>query len=111
MIQTHPTVRCQVEIGHALGLHLRHAYVFAERARQFTAEVRVRLNGSVGDGKCVLDLLCLAAGRGMVVDLEAHGHDAAEAVAALAPLLATSEGARDSTPARHRSDPGSVDGG
>jgi phosphocarrier protein len=104
---THPTVRCQVEVGAALGLHLRHAHLFAERARQFAAEVRVRLHGSVADGKCVLDLLCLAAGRGMVVDLEARGHDAVEAVAALAPLIATSEGAWDFTLARHRSDPGS----
>jgi phosphocarrier protein len=90
---THPTVCCQVEVGGTLGLHLRHAYLFAERARQFAAEVRVRLNGSVADGKSVLELLCLAAGKGMVVDLEVHGHDAVEAVAALAPLIATySEG-------------------
>ncbi len=89
MPMTQITLRCQVSVGAALGLHLRPASLFAEKARQFAAEVRVRVNDLEADGKNVIELLCLAAVVGTVVDLEVYGHDAAEAIEALAPMLAT----------------------
>ena len=60
---------------------------FSELARRFDAEVRVRCAGAGADGKSALDLICLAAGEGTMLELEAHGPDAEEAVTALADLI------------------------
>jgi phosphocarrier protein HPr len=87
MIATSPIARCRTEVGEAHGLHLRPAARFVELAKRFAAEVRVRCNGSEADGKSVLDLVSLAAGFGMVLELEARGPDAGEAVIALADLI------------------------
>lgn len=83
-----PIARLTVEVGHPFGLHLRPAGRFAETARRFAAEVRVRCQGAVADGKSVMDLLCLAAAAGTSLTLEASGPDAAEAVEALAVVVA-----------------------
>ena len=83
-----PIARLTVEVGHPLGLHLRPAARFAETARRFAAEVRVRCHGAEADGKSVMDLLCLVAVTGTSLILEASGPDAAEAVEALADVVA-----------------------
>jgi phosphotransferase system HPr (HPr) family protein len=54
---------------------------------RFAAEVRVRCDGAEADGKSVMELLCLAAGFGMALELEARGLDAEEAVITLADLI------------------------
>jgi phosphocarrier protein len=87
MIAALPIARRRTEISDALGLHLRPAARFVELAQRFAAEVRVRCNGAEADGKSLLSLLCLAAEGGMILDLEAHGPDAEEAVIALADLI------------------------
>ena len=79
--------RCQVEITNSLGLHVRPAQKFAELALRFQAEIRVRSNGNEVDGKSILDLTTLAAECGTVLDLEARGPDAEQAVEALAELV------------------------
>jgi phosphotransferase system HPr (HPr) family protein len=87
MMAAIPIARRRTEVGEAHGLHLRPAARFVEVARRYAAEVRVRCNGSEADGKSVLDLMGLAAGFGMVLELEARGPDAGEAVIALADLI------------------------
>jgi phosphotransferase system HPr (HPr) family protein len=82
-----PIARRRIELGEAHGLHLRPAARFVEVARRYAADVRVRCSGSEADGKSVLDLISLAAGIGMVLELEARGPGAGEAVIALADLI------------------------
>ena len=82
-----PIARRRAEISDAQGLHLRQAARFVQEAQRFAAEVRVRCNGAETDGKSIMGLLCLAAECGMMLDLEAHGPDAEEAVTALADLI------------------------
>jgi phosphocarrier protein len=84
-----PIARRRAEVSDAQGLHLRQAARFVEVAQRFAAEVRVRRNGPETDGKSIMGLLCLAAECGMMLDLEAHGPDAEEAVVALADLIST----------------------
>lgn len=83
-----PTLSHQVEIVSALGLHLRAAGRFVRLAQQFRAEVRVSCGDRQVDGKSILDLATLAAECGTRLDIEASGPDAAEALAALAALVA-----------------------
>jgi phosphocarrier protein len=82
-----PSVRRQVEIVNALGLHLRPAAKFVKTADRFQAEVRVHFKGQVYDGRSILALATLAAERGTKLELEATGPDAEAALEALAELI------------------------
>ena len=87
MMTRTPVARHRTEVGIDLGLHLRPASRLVGVAQRYDAEILIRCGGSEADGKSVLDLLGLAAEAGMVLDLEAHGPDAEEAVVALADLI------------------------
>jgi len=87
MSQDPPVARRQVEIINSLGLHMRPADKFVKLALQYQSEIRVLHNGTVFNGKSILDLTSLAAERGTRLDLEARGADAESAIAALAELV------------------------
>jgi len=70
-----------------LGLHARPAGLFVTLADRFDAEIRVGRGGEWVDGRSVLSLLSLAAGKGTKLCVRAVGPDAREAVAALGALL------------------------
>ena len=57
-------------------------------ASSFQSEVWVHYGGEKANGKSVLDMTSLAAERGKMLDLEARGPDAEQAIAALAELVA-----------------------
>jgi len=80
-------IRRQIEIVNDLGLHLRAASKFACLAQKYQAEVRVRCDGKVVNGKSLLDLATLAAERGTRLVLEADGTDAEASLAALCELV------------------------
>jgi phosphotransferase system HPr (HPr) family protein len=83
-----PTDRRQVQILNSLGLHLRPARKFVELALQFQSEIRVHYNGNEFDGKSILDLTTVAAECGTLLELEARGSDAVQAIDALSSLVA-----------------------
>lgn len=93
-----------VTIVNQQGLHARPAYLFAEMASKFDAQVELIKDGERIDGKSILSILTLAAGKGAVVSLEATGPDAQEAVDALADLVL--EGFPVEEPAADTSDTG-----
>ena len=73
-----------------LGLHARPAGVFVMVAKRFAASIEVaRAEGSDDwvDGRSILSLLSLAAGRGTRLRVRAEGADAADAVEELGRLL------------------------
>ncbi len=80
--------RKTVEIVNRLGLHARAATEFVKLAATFRAEVTVRKDGECVDGKSIISLLTLSAGVGTRIEIEAHGEDAEDALAALASLVA-----------------------
>jgi phosphocarrier protein HPr len=85
--------RCErVFTVHAeLGLHARPAGIFVMTAKRFSAQIEVaRAEGSDDDwvdGRSILSLLSLAAGRGTRLRVRAEGADAVDAVEALGRLL------------------------
>ena len=83
-----PVARRQVEILNFYGLHLRPADRFVRLASTFQSEIRVHCHGGVFNGKSILDLTTLAAECGTLLDLEALGADAEQAIVALADLVA-----------------------
>lgn len=83
------TTRREVQVRNETGLHLRLASQFAQTASHFQSDVRVRFGSETANGKSILGLLTLGAGRDARVDLEARGADADLAIAALAQLVAS----------------------
>ncbi|MBD8526615.1 phosphoenolpyruvate--protein phosphotransferase [Pseudomarimonas arenosa] len=77
----------KVELPNPAGLHARPAAVFAEAAKHYRADVRLRFQGREANGKSLVALMSLATAAGSVVELVARGPDAREALGRLAELL------------------------
>lgn len=78
----------EVTIVNALGLHARAAARFVHLASRFTSQIRVSRGSRTMDGKSILGLLLLSAGRGTTIEISAEGPDEAQAIDALADLAA-----------------------
>jgi phosphocarrier protein HPr len=78
----------EVTVANVLGLHARAAARFVHAASAFrSTRVRVARGGREMDGKSILGLLLLAAGRGAVITISADGPDEQEALATLCRLV------------------------
>jgi phosphotransferase system HPr (HPr) family protein len=82
------TLRRQVTITNPQGFHMRPATAFAQLASRFQCTVTLYKDSKQINGKSPLELMFLAAEQGTEVTIEASGVDAAEALDALAALLA-----------------------
>jgi len=77
----------EVQIVNRLGLHARAAARFVHLANRFACRIVVNKGGSSVDGKSILGLLTLAAGKGTRLRLSADGQDEERAVSELAKLV------------------------
>lgn len=77
----------EVTIRDEVGLHARPAAQFAKTAAKFESEIVVRKGDRSADAKSLLEVLTLEANQGSVVEIEASGDDAEEALATLAGML------------------------
>jgi phosphoenolpyruvate-protein phosphotransferase len=78
-----------VTVGARTGLHARPAAVVAATARRFAADLRLHKGAREANARSVVSIMALEVGGGDVLHVHGRGRDAAEAVAALAELLAT----------------------
>jgi phosphocarrier protein HPr len=74
-------------IQNRLGLHARAAALFVQVAAGFEAAVSVQKDGETVDGKSIMGLMMLAAGKGSTIEVEASGRDAEACLQALAELV------------------------
>lgn len=81
-------VRRTVTICNRRGLHARAAARFVRLAERFDADVVVAKNGTSVSGMSIMGLMMLAAGPGTTIELRATGREAAQAIEALAELIA-----------------------
>ena len=81
------TVRRTVEIINERGLHARASAKFVKAAGQFDAEVKVSRDGSTVDAQSIMGLMMLGAGPGSVLEIEASGPDAHDALETLVKLI------------------------
>lgn len=81
-----------VTVVNELGMHARAAAKFVHLAARFHAHVRVARDRREMDGKSIMGILLLAAGRGSTITITAHGEDENEAVEALTELVSTGFG-------------------
>ncbi len=82
-------MRCErVVIRNKLGLHARASAKFVSLAAGFDAEITLRRDHQIVNGKSIMGILMLAAAQGTELEICAEGKDEARAVAALAALVA-----------------------
>jgi phosphocarrier protein HPr len=80
-------IQREVIVSNELGLHARAAARFVHLATQFTSQIRVGRDAKMMDGKSIMGILLLAAARGTLLTITAHGPDEAAAIDALAGLV------------------------
>ena len=80
-------IRTQVTIINKLGLHARAAAKFVGCTSAFSSSIKAGKDGQLVDGKSIMSVMMLAAGKGTVLDLEIEGRDEDEALAALQTLI------------------------
>lgn len=76
-----------VTVVNQLGMHARAAAKFVHVAGRFEARVRVARDHREMDGKSIMGILLLAAGRGSTITISAEGIDERDAVTALVALV------------------------
>ena len=77
----------QVTIINKLGLHARAASVFVSTASAYTCRVNVGFNGRTVDGKSIMAVMMLAAGKGSMLELSFDGEDEQQACEAVCLLI------------------------
>jgi len=80
-------IQTQVTIINKLGLHARAAAKFVACAAAFSSSIRAGRDGQLVDGKSIMSVMMLAAGKGTVLDLHIQGRDEEAALEALKTLI------------------------
>ena len=79
-------------IVNKLGLHARPSAKLTQVATQFPCEVWLTRNGRRVNGKSIMGVMMLAAGRGSSILIETEGPQADRALEALVTLIASGFG-------------------
>ncbi len=74
-------------IVNRLGLHARAAAKFVTCANGYASEIHLERNGQRVNGKSIMGVMMLAAGKGSQLILSAAGEDEADAIDALESLV------------------------
>lgn len=80
-------IQTQVTIINKLGLHARAAAKFVSCAAAFASTIQAGKDGQLVDGKSIMSVMMLAAGKGTVLDLHIEGRDEDAALEALQTLI------------------------
>ena len=76
-----------IEIKNKLGLHARAAAKLVHSAARFKSDIKIRKGDEEVDGKSILGILLLAAGKGATISVTADGEDERAAVDAIENLI------------------------
>ncbi|MEA3328267.1 MAG: HPr family phosphocarrier protein [Candidatus Omnitrophota bacterium] len=80
-------VEKKLTIKNKLGLHARPAALFVQLANKFDCEIMIKKGKQEVNGKSIMGILMLAAGKGSRIFIRAKGSDARDAVQKLEQLL------------------------
>lgn len=84
-----PTTSKDLTIQNRNGLHARPAALFVKTSSRFHSEVWVEKDGEKVNGKSIMGLMMLAAGKGSVLRITAEGEDAVKMMQELEHLIST----------------------
>ena len=77
----------QIEIINKLGLHARAAAKFVNISSSYSSSVDLEKNGQRVNGKSIMGVMMLAAGKGSLVTIYAEGDDADDCMQSLTELI------------------------
>ena len=80
-------IRSKIKISNNLGLHARAAAKFAKCASQFSSTVEIGNKERMVDGKSIMSVMTLAAGKGTMLQLNITGSDEETANSELTKLV------------------------
>lgn len=80
-------IQTQVTIINKLGLHARAAAKFVSCAAAFSSTIQAGKDGQLVDGKSIMSVMMLAAGKDTILDLHIEGRDEDAALEALKTLI------------------------
>ena len=81
------TLTREVVVANSQGLHARPADMLAREARKWQSRIELVADAQRADGKCILEVLTLAAEAGTRLVVEATGPDARQALEAVGSLF------------------------
>ena len=76
-----------IEIVNKLGLHARASAKLTQLATSFKCEVNLERNGRRVNAKSIMGVMMLAAGKGVVIQIETDGDDEVTAMDGLVALI------------------------
>jgi phosphocarrier protein len=76
-----------VTICNKLGMHARAAAKFVQLASRYESEIKITRESKEVNGKSIMGVMMLAAGKGTSIDIVGEGPDAEKAVNDLARLV------------------------
>ncbi|MCD5401897.1 HPr family phosphocarrier protein [candidate division NPL-UPA2 bacterium] len=76
-----------VKVENELGLHARAAALFVQRASEFQCRILVEKDSQKVDGKSIMGVMILEAGKGSRIRITAEGNQAQAAIIALEELV------------------------
>lgn len=80
-------VKREMVILNELGLHARPAAMFVKLANEFSCELIVEKGSEQVNGKSIMGIMMLAAGKGSKITVTAEGPDAQEAIDEIEKLI------------------------
>lgn len=84
-----PTTSKDLTIENRNGLHARPAALFVKTSSRFRSEVWVEKDGEKVNGKSIMGLMMLAAGKGSILRVTAEGDDSLDLMKELEHLIST----------------------
>ncbi len=86
------SIEKELTIRNKMGMHARPAAQFVKRASKYQCDVWVEKDDEPVNGKSIMGLMMLAAGRGEKIKIIAEGNDAEAAMADLEELVSSGFG-------------------
>lgn len=77
----------QFEIVNKLGLHARASALFVKTSSRYASEIKLSKEGIEVNGKSIMGIMMLAAGKGSIVTLTAEGVDEDAAMLEIGELI------------------------
>ena len=80
-------IQTQITIINKLGLHARAAAKLVACTSSFSSDIKIGNDGGLVDGKSIMSVMMLAAGKGTILDIEIDGDDEERALTAIQLLI------------------------
>lgn len=77
----------EVIVSNEIGLHARPASLFIQEAIKYSSDIEVEKEGRIFNGKSIMGILSMSAGKDQKIIIRATGNDEKEAVLALVDLV------------------------